>query len=421
MSWRERIQRWWRGRKTARNIARLEDGSEVQEEVDLSRGPLKPGQRRRALRDERLLPRRRTLLRRPRVMQRPETARLFSNTLRTADRNLRDLLPDREQLERYGLPPWESDDDVAQALEISVKELWFFSSHRDRERHPHYITYALPKRSGGRRLILAPKRRLKALQRSLLRLLIERLPVGEQAHGFRRGRSIRSAAEQHVGKTVLLHLDIADFFPSVHFGRVRGYLIAMGYGFPVASTLAALMTECERQPVQFEDDTFHVPVGPRHCVQGAPTSPGLCNAIVHRLDRRLAGLAKAFDYGYTRYADDLTFSGNDASQVQALRSAACRILTDEGFEPNRKKTRIERRTNAQRVSGVTVNDVVGLSRRERRKLRAMAHQAALKERSGELDLQTRRRLEGKLAYLAMLNPSQADALRPDFLRKPANG
>src|SRR5439155_13398728 len=174
--------------------------------------------------------------------------------------------------------------------------------------------------SGGKRLIMAPKRRLKMVQRKLLELLVERLPVSEHAHAFRRGRSIRTGAEPHVGKRFVLKLDLKDFFPSVTFARVRGLLIAYGYSYPVATTLTILMTEAERQPVEVDGTIFHVPVGERHCVQGAPTSPGLCNVIALRLDRRLSGLAKKRGFAFTRYADDLIFSGNaDRAKVQELR------------------------------------------------------------------------------------------------------
>jgi retron-type reverse transcriptase len=337
--------------------------------------------------------------------------RLFAGTLRTRNRHLRDLFPVEKQLKRYGLPIWRTEQDLADALGISLKELRFFSIHREAERIAHYVTFALPKRSGGQRLIMAPKRRLKRLQRALLDLLVRKLPVSDHAHGFRRGRSVRTGAEPHVGRAVLLKMDLKDFFPSVTFGRVRGMLIALGYGYVVATVLAVLMTEAERQPVEIEGTIFHVPVGPRHCVQGAPTSPGLCNCVALRLDRRLAGLARRFGFTYTRYADDLTFSGGAAGSAHALRVRATRIIREEGFEVNSEKTRIARKGRRQQVTGVTVNAQLGLSRRERRRLRAMIHQLGKERAAGVANPDRAASLRGKLAYLAMLNPGQAAALR----------
>jgi hypothetical protein len=204
---------------------------------------------------------------------------------------------------------------------------------------------------------------------------------------------------------VVLRLDIQDFFPSLHFGRVRGLLIALGYGYQVATVLAVLMTEAPRQPVSAGEGLCFAPVGPRACPQGAPTSPGLSNALLVKMDRRLAGLARQHGFGYTRYADDLTFSGDDLEKVHALRHLASRVVREEGFAVNRDKTRVMRRGSRQQVTGVTVNEVLGLSRQERRRLRAALHQASQWE-SGGLPSP----LRGMLAYVSMLNRAQARSL-----------
>ena len=316
---------------------------EVAEEIDTSGGPLKPNHLRRSLRDPRLLPKAQPKVdpkrfwkrpERKRVMSADEANRLFSRALRTRDRRLRDLAIDEEQLQRYGLPVWRGEEDVARALDLSVSQLRHYSIHRDRETTPHYVTFAVPKRRGGARLIHAPKRRLKAIQRQLLAQLVCRLPVSDSAHGFREQRSVGSNAQPHVGKQVVVKFDLRDCFPTIHFGRVRGLLIAYGYSYPVATALSVLMTEAPRQPVLAEGKTYHVPVGPRVCVQGAPTSPGLCNAVLVRLDRRLAGLASRLGADYTRYADDLTISGN-RNIVGTLLKAVPSIVVDEGFEVHR--------------------------------------------------------------------------------------
>jgi RNA-directed DNA polymerase len=340
-----------------------------------------------------------------------ESARLFSTTLRTRNRAARLLAIDEAQLARYGLPVWRTEADVAQALDVPLKTLRHFSMHSAQERTPHYVTFAIPKRSGGERLIMAPKRRLKALQRRLNTLLCAKLPASEHAHGFRSGHSVRTNAQPHVGKRVLLQLDLHEFFPSIHFGRVRGLLLALGYGYPVASVLAALMTEAPRQPVAVDETVYFAPVGPRVCPQGAPTSPHLSNALLLKMDRRLAGLARRMRFSYTRYADDLTFSGDDIANAHALRILAGRIVEDEGFRVNPEKTRILREGARQSVTGVVVNDVLGLSRQARRRLRAAIHRCAQAQAAGTpLDPARLARLEGELAYLAMLNPQQAQRL-----------
>jgi RNA-directed DNA polymerase len=400
-----------------RNVSRLGvegDAVEITEEViDTSGKPLKEGHLRRAWRDKRLLPKSR-LWKRKQVMSKAEAARLFSGTMRTRNRKLRDLLPDEEQLKRHGLPLWKTEADVAAALGISVKELYFYAIHRERDRFFNYIRFAIPKRGGGHRVIMAPKRRLKALQRRLLELLVNKLPVSEHAHGFRAGRGTRSNAEPHVGQKMVIRVDLKNFFPTVTFGRVRGYLIALGYGFPVATSLACLMTEAERQPVELDDGTLvHVPVTNRHCVQGAPTSPALCNALVMKLDRRIAGLARKFGVNYTRYADDLTFSGPlDHKQAFGLTQAVRRIVEAEGFIVNADKTLLLSHARRQTVTGAVVNQTLGLSCQERRRLRAMLHHESQGKPLHDAGKQpaTSAQLHGKLAYLKMLNAEQWEKL-----------
>jgi hypothetical protein len=381
--------------------------------------PVKPGHRRLALRDEHLLPQavaseHAVTARRPRkrYFNADEARRLFSPTLRTRDRNLRSLTTDEAQLSRYGLPVWQTEAALAAALDVELKTLRSFSTHSAKDRCSHYVTFAIPKRSGGERLIMAPKTRLKRLQRQLNALLVTKLPVSEYAHGFRTRRSVRTNAEPHVGKDVILRLDITDFFGSIHFGRVRGMLIALGYGYPVASALAALMTEAVRQPVVVGEIRFFPPVGPRACPQGAPTSPGLSNALVVKMDRRLAGLARRYGFAYTRYADDLTFSGNDIAGAHALRLLATRVLEEEGFTVNARKTQLKRSGSRQTVTGVVVNDVLGLSRQARRRLRAAIHQYLKAHAGGTADPALLARLDGKVAYLSMLNAGQARRLAP---------
>lgn len=394
------------------------DASTKQEHISVDGGPLRPGSLRRAIRDPRLLPKAKpTKLtwgqKKQRVLSRDEADRLFSTTLRTRDRTIRDLAADVEQIDRYGLPRWLNETDVATALGLTVKQLRHYSIHRPRELTPHYVTYGIPKRSGGRRLIHAPKRRLKAIQRKLHELLIRRLPVSPFAHGFQAGRSVASNAAPHVGKRVVIKLDLADCFPTIHFGRVRSLLIGYGYSYPVAQTLAVVMTEPPRQPVEIDGKLYHVPTGPRVCVQGAPTSPGICNAVLRRLDYRLAGLAKRYGFAFTRYADDLTFSGDDVTAVKVIITVTSRIVREEGFAVNRDKTRVMRAGRRQAVTGVTVNQTAGLSRKERRRLRAALHR---RQHAAEVDAARDRQLAGKLAYLRMINPAQADALTRMGLR-----
>lgn len=414
------LRRWFGPRPVEREVpllgagagSRTPDG--IRERIS-TEGPWRKGHLRLALRDARLLPDPSRAGRwqigkgwipRKRVMSKQEASRLFGGTLRTRDRDGRTLTTDEAQLTRLGLPLWRSEEELAAALGLSVKQLRHLSIHRAREQVSHWVQFSIPKRTGGERLIHAPKKRLKRVLRTLHAQLTSKLRVHDAAHGFIPKRSVATNARPHAKQAVVVKLDLAEFFPSVTYGRVRGLLLASGYGYPVAATLAALVTTSERQPVEIEGKRWLVPVGPRVCAQGAPTSPALCNALVRRMDARLSGLARVHGFAFTRYADDLTFSGPDASKVDRLIERATRIVATEGFRIRGKKTRVMRQGSAQRSCGVTVNDVVGLSRKERRKVRAALHHESL----GKLSEAESVRLTGQLAWVHMLNPEQAKAL-----------
>lgn len=410
MSWWGRLVaaiRQWLGldpRPVLRDVTRLagEDaplGATV-EQVRTS-GPLKAGGRRMILRDPRLLPkppRKWTPKKPPPLMAKEDAGRRFAATLRTRQRAIGDLLADEAQLTRLGLPLWRDEASLAAALELTPRQLRAFTVHRAMERQPHYVVFAIPKRTGGERLIHAPKRRLKAVLRRLDAALVRRLPVHDAAHGFVAKRGVATHAALHVGKAVVVRIDLKDFFHQVTFARLRGFFLHCGYSYPVAATLAALCTEPDRQPVEVDGAVVYAPVSPRRCVQGAPTSPGLCNAIAGKLDRRLAGLAAKWGLTYSRYADDLVFSGEIAPD--RLVAAVTRICGEEGFPVNPAKTRVMRKGRAQRVTGATVNTVLGLSRKERRKIRAAAHRQA-----------ERARVVGRIAWVNALNPEQARRLK----------
>ena len=423
------IRIWWKVNKgmlsgaqePVRKVGTLDHGEDdidkVEEVVSTKPEPIKPGRRRMTYRDVRLLPKKnaqrydRWARERRRFFSSEVANRLFSATLRTRNRHVRDLLEDAEQLKRYSLPAWNNEEELARALEVSVKALHYFSMHKQRDEVMHYVSFARPKRNGGWRIIMAPKQRLKKLQRQLLAELVEKLPVSDYAHGFRKGRSIATHAQPHVGRAVVMRIDLKDFFPSIHVGRVRGYLLGLGYAYPVAATLAALMTEAPRQTVETAEGTYYPPVGSRACPQGAPTSPGLANAIAMKLDHRVAGIARKMGFAYTRYADDLTFSGDDHGAVKALYAQVARIVKEEGFTVNAEKTLVMRRGSRQQVTGVTVNQIAGLSRNERRRLRAQAHQWGRQAAAGQADAQAGRVLRGKIAFVSMLNRAQARLVR----------
>src|SRR4029077_10406034 len=122
--------------------------------------------------------------------------------------------------------------------------------------------------------------------------------------------SVVSNAQAHTRRALVVNLDLENFFPSIAFPRVRSVFQRRGYSPAVATILALLGTECPRRLVQYDGKRYWVATGPRGLPQGACTSPALSNQVARRLDKRLGGLANKLGLAYTRYADDLTFSGD---------------------------------------------------------------------------------------------------------------
>jgi RNA-directed DNA polymerase len=229
-----------------------------------------------------------------------------------------------------------------------------------------------------------------------------------------RGRSIVSNAAPHAGRAVVVNLDLKEFFPSIPFRRVKGLFEAVGYGEHVATVLALLCTEPPRVPAELDGKVYHVALGRRVLPQGACTSPAITNALCRRLDRRLDGLARRHGFAYTRYADDLTFSGDAPGKVGRLLRSVRAILGAEDFTEHPTKTRVMRRGGRQEVTGLTVNDRPAVSREEVRTLRAILHNAATRglegqNREGRPDFAAY--LKGRVEFVAMVDPRRGALLR----------
>ncbi|WAS92208.1 reverse transcriptase family protein [Nannocystis punicea] len=285
---------------------------------------------------------------------------------------------DAELLKKEGLPPLAGAEELAKAIGVEVKALRFLAYNRKVSRVSHYRRFLLPKKTGGFRLISAPMPRLKQAQRWALEHIFAKLTVDPAAHGFVAGRSIVSNARPHVGADVVVNFDLKDFFPTVTFPRVKGAVRRLGYSESVATALALLCTEPDVDEVALDGTTWFVARGQRYLPQGSPCSPAITNLLCRRLDRRLGGLAQALGFVYTRYADDLTFSGRgeaaESKRVGKLLRGVADIVAHEGFVVHPEKTRVMRRGRRQEVTGIVVNDRPTVPRDELRKFRATLFQ-----------------------------------------------
>jgi len=327
--------------------------------------------------------------------------------------------------------------ELARILDVEPSELqWLADARRYLRRNTHsrlehYHRTWLPKRRGGFRLIEVPKARIKAVQRRVLRCILDAIPTHPCAEGFVRGRSALSHALHHSGHAAVLCLDLEDFFTSIPHGRVFHVFRAAGYPAPVARVLAGVCTtalppaefaRCPRPDSAAELARYQrlrQSALTQHLPQGAPTSPSLANLCAFGLDRRLAGAAAAVGAKYSRYADDLAFSGDAtfARRIRDFSTLASAIALDEGFEVNFRKTRIMPRATRQLVCGLVVNARPNLPRRDYDRLKAvlttcLRHGAETQNHEEHADF--RGHLQGRVAWVEAVAPARGAKLRALF-------
>jgi hypothetical protein len=322
-------------------------------------------------------------------------------------------------------------------LELSDGQLAWLADVRSLERTVtteqlrNYRYRALARQGGVPRVIEAPKARLKEVQRWILREILDHVPPHEAAHGFTPGRSVLTHARLHTGQAAVLRLDLKDFFASVFAGRVYGILRAAGYSPSVCHVLTGLSTNtvpesaweviARTTPPSAFQARFWLgrQLATPHLPQGAPTSPALANLAAFGLDRRLSGLALASGLRYSRYADDLTFSGPARMhrRHKQLEAIAATIIRAEGFAVNEAKSTIQSAGGRQTVCGVVVNVHPNARRAEYDRLKATLHNAAVhgpasQNHDGLDDFEAH--LRGRISWVQSLNPARGEKLRKLF-------
>ena len=321
--------------------------------------------------------------------------------------------------------------DLANWLRLDMGELEWFADLRGlcnkrtspQLRHYHYA--AALKRSGNVRLIEAPKPKLKSLQRQILTGILERVPARPAVHGFIKKRSIKTFVEPHVGRRVVLRMDLQDFFPSFRAARIQNFYRTVGYPESVADLLAGICTNSvprdiwkglpiEMNSTQLQEaSTFYARP---HLPQGAPTSPALANLCSYKMDCRLAGLARSAGAEYTRYADDLAFSGDNTfeKRVERFSTHVAAILIEEGFTVQHRKTRVMRQGVRQHLAGLVANDHVNVRRAEFDRLKAILTNCVRfgpESQNRENHPLFRAHLEGRVGFIESINPTKAKRLR----------
>ena len=272
-------------------------------------------------------------------------------------------------------------DELARRLEMSLEDL--------QKASPEYRTAVIPKSSGGERGLEIPDETTRDLQRKILRRVLSALECHPFACGFERHTSIVDAALPHVGKDVIIKLDVRRFFESTTENRIRAYFEDIGWASDAADLLVRL--------------TCHN----GHLPQGAPTSPRLSNLVNSPMDAGLLHLAKLHDGSYSRYADDITLSFDLRSgrRIRGIIQAARRIARSYGYALHGgRKQQVLRQHQQQRVLGLVVNSQVALPRKTRRLLRSVEHRLA----SGREATLTPEQLAGWKAFAVMVERQRAE-------------
>ncbi len=261
------------------------------------------------------------------------------------------------------LPVIRTVDELAELLFVDVKLLYAISNNTP----DWYRCFQIPKRNGSMRNIEAPRPYLKRLQSRIAKNILSCFVVHECATAFLSGQNIRRNALFHVNKSVVLNCDIRNFFPSLKSRAVFGFFSnTAGYGADICMMLSKLCTLAGHLP------------------QGAPTSPVLSNLLMFEFDEKISLWANEHDLSYSRYADDLTFSGEIDSRLKTdILQKVKQNLAALHLKLNPAKTAVYSNNRRQLVTGLVVNEYVGVPREKIREFRTWLHFTELDIEKGE--------------------------------------
>jgi len=280
------------------------------------------------------------------------------------------------KLNILGLPKVQTLDDFSKLTHISKYTLYQLSKHSDK----YYKTYTIPKKTGGKRLIAQPSKKLKGLQGWILVNILNKLKVSNSCKGFEKGSSTANNVEPHKNANCILVVDLSDFFGHVNSNKVYNIFRTIGYNCLISTIFTNICTYKKTLP------------------QGSPCSPKLANLASWKLDLRIQGYVGKKGIIYTRYADDLTFSGLNPVKISKILPFIKKIIEDENFKINEKKVRFSGPSRAKIVTGLVIaNDSFGIGKKKYKILRAKIHHLTLPYEQNNLKLLNE--VKGWLSYL----------------------
>ena len=345
-----------------------------------------------------------------RLITPPFLGKRVSGKLNYNDGNIR-------QLKKSKLPIINDMQDLANFLTIDMGKISWLVYHREVTNVDHYNRFRIPKRSGSDRIISAPKTYLKEAQSWINTEILEKIQPEKEATAFRKNKNILDNALPHSNQGTVIRVDLADFFSTITFPRTRGLFSSLGYNSGVSSVLALLCTDTDRREVVYQSENWYVSQGPRKLPQGATTSPALSNLVARNLDRRIRGYLKYLedDWIYTRYADDLVLSHPDKNvDVGMLLTYLNRVIRDEGFKVNKKKTVIMRTPHRQMITGLVLHESgVRVPKKYLKKVRAMVHNADQLISKG-FNPDNIDEIKGRLSFIKMVMPEYAEKTQAKY-------
>lgn len=280
--------------------------------------------------------------------------------------------------------------------EKTLKCIYAVSNHVEE----HYREVFIPKKRGGRRRLLVPDYLLHTMQSNILRKILREAKVSQYAKAYCPGKPIRENALAHVGAEQILKLDIKEFFENITYLMVYQCAFQGEYYPPAVRTLLA-----------------HLCCYKDYLPQGAPTSPMISNLVLYSFDEYMGKWCEEQGIRYTRYCDDMTFSGEfDVREVKQKVRSYLQVL---GFELNRKKTKVLRKHNRQSVTGIVVNEKAQVSKTYRREVRQAVYycekygvqehlqRSGAKEWLQKGEERYLQHLLGKVNYILQVNPEDS--------------
>ncbi len=282
--------------------------------------------------------------------------------------------------------------------EMEIQILYTISNHTEK----FYIPKKIKKRNGQDRQLYVPKPILKQIQKNILKNVLSDMPVSSYAKAYVKNCSLKENVKPHVNKQIVLKLDIEDFFDSITFEKIYAVFPKEKYSTSIRTMLAHLVTYFDALP------------------QGAPTSPYLSNLVMKHFDEIIGAYCEKQGISYTRYCDDLTFSGD--FDYWKLKKKVSNFLNKMGFVLNEKKTKVIKQNNAQLITGLVVNEKINVQKEVRKRIRQEMYyikKYGLKEHAQKIGVEEnsyKRHLLGQINYCIGISPTKEFIEYKEFLR-----